>query len=228
MGKYKYNDQKFFIEDYDEQKPFASFLPGVAGLHGIPMWVYYTNRGQGIAGFGVENKDGSIFDFVPANVAYKRTELQGFRTFIKYKNQVHEMFSSMTDDEQTRSMIIETNGVSFEEVNESIGIKVTVKYTTVTNQNYPGLMRFVTVENLSDDIKDLEIIDGLVTLWPYQNDNFVTKNLANLAVAWFEVYNAEKQIPFFKNRSTTNDSAAVGTVDSGHFYASYLKDKKSL
>ena len=80
MSNYRYENQRFIIENYDEQKPFASFLPGVAGVNGIPMWVYYTNRGQGIAGFGIENKNGSIMDFVPANVAYRRTEQQGFRT----------------------------------------------------------------------------------------------------------------------------------------------------
>jgi len=77
---YSYDNQQYRIKDYNKQKPFASFLPGIAGLKGIPMWVYYTNRGQGIAGFGIENKNGSIMDFVPANVAYRRTEQQGFRT----------------------------------------------------------------------------------------------------------------------------------------------------
>ncbi|MCK8060354.1 MULTISPECIES: cellobiose phosphorylase [unclassified Fusibacter] len=226
MSKYRYEEEQFIIESYDEQKPFASFLPGIAGLNGIPMWVYYANRGQGIAGFGVENKDGSIFDFVPANVAYKRTELQGFRTFVKVDGKVHEIFSSASDDVFERKMLIESNSVGFEEINHTIGIQVNVKYYTTTNTSYPGLIRKVTLKNLSDSSKNIEVLDGLMTVWPFQNSNFVTKNLSNLAVAWFEAYNTDVNMPFFRNRSTTNDSAEVGTVEAGHFYAAFVQGRK--
>lgn len=228
MSKYKYDDGKFIIEDYDEQKPFASFLPGVAGVNGIPMWVYYTNRGQGIAGFGVENKDGAIFDFVPANVAYRRTELQGFRTFIKLNGSVHEIFSSISSDDYNRSMHIETNSVSFVEINKTLGLKIDVKFFSVTNKNYPGLVRKVIVTNLDKEYKDLEIIDGLVTMWPYKNTNFVTKNMSNLAVAWFETYNADNNMPFYRNRSTTEDTSEIGTVEAGHFYAAVASNKDKV
>lgn len=50
---YYLKDDTFVIEHYDRQKAFASFLPGIAGVDGIPMWVFYNNRGQGIAGFGI-------------------------------------------------------------------------------------------------------------------------------------------------------------------------------
>lgn len=220
-SQYYLQDKQFMIEAYDQQKTFASFLPGVAGTNGIPMWVYYTNRGQGIAGFGVENKDGSIMDFVPANQAYKRTELTGFRTFIKKNGQVHEIFSSAVRVGVKRKMIIEANAVGFEECNETLDLCVTVKYFTITNQPFPGLVRKVKVSSISGKPSQVEVLDGLMTLWPYGNDNETIKNMSNLAVAWFESYNTENNIPFFRNRSTTNDSAEVGTVEAGHFYASY-------
>lgn len=221
MSEFRYENGQFIIENYDNQKPFASFLPGVAGLNGIPTWVYYTNRGQGIAGFGVENKNGAIFDFVPANVAYKRTELNGFRTFVKANGRVHELFSSFTEDDVLRKMVIEANSVGFIEVNKTLGIEITVKYFTVTEATYPGLIRRVSFTNLSGSCLDLEIVDGLMTMWPYKNDDFVIKSMSNLAVAWFETYNAENHMPFFRNRATTDDSAAVGSVEAGHFYAAY-------
>ena len=37
---------EFVIEQYNNAKPFASFFPGVAGMHGIPMWTFYVNRDQ--------------------------------------------------------------------------------------------------------------------------------------------------------------------------------------
>jgi hypothetical protein len=149
MSAYYLKDQQFIIENYDKQKPFASFLPGVAGINGIPMWVYYTNRGQGIAGFGIENKDGSILDFVPANQSYRRTETIGFRTFIKKEGYVHEIFSSASRKDISRKMIIESNSVGFEEINKELDLSITVKYFTVSEQSYPGLVRKVVLKSLS-------------------------------------------------------------------------------
>ena len=108
--KYNLNEEnEFIIEDYDKAKTFASFLPGIAGLDGIPMWSFYLNRGQAMGSFGVKDKDNTIMEFFPANVMYKNIELQGFRTFIKYQGKIHEIFSSMSRDKYKRRMIIEKN-----------------------------------------------------------------------------------------------------------------------
>ena len=222
---YQYENGQFKIQDYNQQKPFASFLPGIAGIDGIPMWAYYTNRGQGIAGFGVENKNGAIMDFVPANVAYRRTEQQGFRTFIKIDGKVHECFSSQSKASQ-QTMIIEANSLAFEEIMADLKLKITVKYFTASHTKFPGLIRKVSLENLSDQVRNIEIVDGLPVLWPYKNDDAMIKTMANLAVAWFDVKSSSRGIPFYQNRSTTTDSAAVGSVQQGHFYASYHEGSK--
>ena len=73
--------QIYTIENYGTKPVFASFLPGIAGLHGIPIWCYYVNRGQGVASFGVENKDHAIMEFEPAHKAYQNVKRTGFRTF---------------------------------------------------------------------------------------------------------------------------------------------------
>ena len=74
---------RFVILNYVAARPFASFLPGIAGPMGIPMWVFYVNRGQAIASFGSETKDNPILEFQPANKAYQTTPYTGFRTFLK-------------------------------------------------------------------------------------------------------------------------------------------------
>ncbi len=73
----------FSVVNYNYAKPFANFLPGIAGIHGIPLWVFYVNRGQGISSFGVRDKDHSLLQFEAANRAYEETCLRGFRTFLK-------------------------------------------------------------------------------------------------------------------------------------------------
>jgi len=87
MSSYKLDsNNRFIIFDYQQQKPFSSTLPGIAGRMGIPTWVFYVNRGQGIATFGTENKDHPIMEFQPANKAYQSTSSLGFRTFLKIYN----------------------------------------------------------------------------------------------------------------------------------------------
>ena len=82
-----YFDQqnRFVIEDFNSFPPFASFLPGIAGPLGIPLWAFYVNRGQAIASFGVESKNTPIMEFQPANKAYQTTPTTGFRTFLKVR-----------------------------------------------------------------------------------------------------------------------------------------------
>ena len=77
---------RFVLEGYSHARPFSSFLPGIAGPLGIPLWVFYVNRGQAIAAFGIQNKDNPIMEFQPANKAYKMTPTVGFPSFIKAAN----------------------------------------------------------------------------------------------------------------------------------------------
>ena len=74
---------EFVIEQYNNAKPFASFFPGVAGMHGIPMWTFYVNRGQCIVSAGVGDKHQSMMEFLSANRAYQLASTQGYRTFLK-------------------------------------------------------------------------------------------------------------------------------------------------
>lgn len=90
------NDSSFVIENYGKKSTFASFLPGISGIHGIPVWTFYANRGQAITSFGVDDKENSIMEFAPAHQAYQKVKTTGFRTFIKKDGVVYEPFS---DDE---------------------------------------------------------------------------------------------------------------------------------
>ncbi len=51
--RYSLDDEKrFVVEDYNWAIPFSNFLPGIAGLWGVPLWVYYVNRGQAVCSVG--------------------------------------------------------------------------------------------------------------------------------------------------------------------------------
>jgi len=221
MAAYSYNDNQFVIKDFDKAKTFSSFLPGIAGIKGIPIWSFYTNRGQGLASFGVENKDNPILEFFPANTTNQYVHTYGFRSFVKVNDVYYEPFSPYNiKDDISRNMYISFNEFTVEEVNESKGIKYKVTYFVIPNENFGALARIVDVENITDSDINIEVLDGQMTILPYGITNSTYKEMSNLMRSWMEVYNMENNVPFYKMRASTSDSSQVSQILRGNFYLS--------
>ena len=135
-------EQIYTMKQYQQQSVFSSFLPGISGEKGIPLWCYYVNRGQGIACFGVQDKNHSIMEFYPAHQAYERTPLMGFRTFLKWNGQYEEAFSDPT---KKQVMEIGMNCFVIREETEQYEIKV--EYETLPEEELAGFMRSVSITN---------------------------------------------------------------------------------
>ncbi|MNO67774.1 hypothetical protein D3C76_585850 [compost metagenome] len=224
MAKYFFENNTFVIEGYDQAKTFSSFLPGLAGLKGIPMWTFYVNRGQGICSFGIGDKNNPIMEFSPANMAYQKVGLQGFRTFIKAAGALYEPFQSGPTDAATkRTMRISPNELCIEELNPSMGLKTKVTYFHIPNDDYAALVRKVEIENISSsgETLALEVLDGLPEILPYGVENAAYKDIGNLLRSWMEVDNLENGIPYYRLRSSIHDEAEVSEVKKGHFYLSF-------
>jgi len=227
--KYYLNDQgEFVIENYNHAKPFANFFPGIAGKYGIPMWVFYVNRGQAISSFGTKGKGHAILEFFPANKSWQLTSSRGFRTFIKVKSgkkdifyePFHNGFSSL-QFELSNKMRIAPHDLSIEETNSSLGLNIKVEYFNIPNDNYAGLARVVTIKNTGRSNKKLQIIDGLPQINPYGVSNLFLKHLGRTIEAWMHVENLDKGIPFFKIDVDPTDRPEVIHVKEGNFYLGY-------
>ncbi|MCA9400328.1 MAG: cellobiose phosphorylase, partial [Candidatus Omnitrophica bacterium] len=164
----------FVIDQYNSSKPFCNFFPGIAGIHGIPMWVFYVNRGQGICSFGVESKDRAIMEFLPANKAYRQTTLHGFRTFIKIQTgnetKYWEPFQEGllgTQYQKEQRMAITAHDLTLMETNHDLGLQIELNYFTLPEEFYPGLFRKVTLKNLTNENISIEMIDGLPMIMPF-------------------------------------------------------------
>ncbi len=200
------------IKDYQKQKPFSSFLSGVAGTMGLPLWAFYVNRGQLIASFGVRDKNGSIMEFYPANLAYHYVSTIGFRTFIKVDGKVHECFKEVNENQ---TLEVKRDEVIIEEYIETFNIHVRVTYHTLPNENLSALVRKVEIR--SDEVlKDVEIVDGLAQILPYGIDYGGYKAVSNLLQSWMQV--EEKSYTFYKLRASTADEAEVKQTKDGNFY----------
>ncbi len=222
MRNYKFSNDTFILNNFDKQKPFSSFLPGIAGEKGIPIWSFYTNRGQGITSFGVENKDNPIMEFFPANVSYQYVSTYGFRSFVKVNGEVYEPFSlTLQSNNIKRNMYVDFSQFKIEEINEEVGIKYSVTYFVIPEEDFGGLARFVEIENINNVDVQLEIIDGQAKILPYGVTNSNYKEMSNLMRGWMDVYNLENKVPFFTFRASSEDVSEVQEVTKGNFYLSY-------
>jgi hypothetical protein len=219
MADYSFQNQTFVIEQYDKQKTFASFLPGLAGKRGIPMWAFYVNRGQGISSFGLRDKNGAILEFYPANLAYLYNSKIGFRTFVRIGGATHEFFQPETTP-QVRQMQIKQSEFTIREVNRKLGLEATITYFGLPEEPLAALVRRVEIKNIKKTSIELELVDGLSQILPSGIDYGGYKAISNLLRSWMDVDNMDRSIPFYKLRSSTGDEAETKEVKDGNFYLS--------
>ncbi len=212
---------RFCLSNYPRRRPFASFLPGIAGPRGIPMWAFYVNRGQGIAAFGVESKDRPLMEFQPAQRAYQTTPLLGFRTFLRGSrgkcSWTHEPFSPWASEGAHRDMFIGMNELEIEERCESLGLQVNILYFLLPGEPFAALVRRVQFTNRSSETLALEVLDGLPALIPFGVEDGALKHMGRTLEAWMEVVNHTERLPFYRLKASPGDSLHVHTFEAGHF-----------
>jgi len=218
-------NETFYLKDYGRKSTFASFLPGIAGVKGIPIWCYYVNRGQGVVCFGVENKDHSIMEFLPAHQAYQNVKRTGFRTFVRKDGEFFEPFS---DETLQQTMEIKMNAMSISEEDQQHGLTTQVSYFILPEEKVGALVRKVTFTNSGDKTFHLEYLDGMPALIPYGVELDSIKEMAQTAKAWMQVEDAETRVPFYRVRASMADSAAVRTIEGGNFAVAFDEEGTKL
>ena len=217
MASYELKGNAFIIRDYHKKAPFSSFLPGLAGVTGIPMWSFYTNRGQGMCSFGIHHKGNAMMEFNPANTGYENTQIRGFRTFLRIDGAFYEPFFDADAEDADRWMEIEKNVLTVQEDRHGLHIKIT--YFILPNENIGAVVRHVTVENKTGRGIDLELLDGMPQVIPYGIQNAQYKEMSNLFKSWTDIRNIDQNAPIYKMRASGDDTAEVKEVTGGWFYA---------
>ncbi|MCR4998527.1 MAG: hypothetical protein K6A05_01660 [Lachnospiraceae bacterium] len=202
---------QFTMENYGKKSTFASFLPGIAGIHGIPIWCYYVNRGQGVVSFGVENKDHSIMEFYPAHTAYQNVKRTGFRTFLHVDGEYREAFA---DEDVPHAMDIEMNTLT---VRSGRSLVTEATYFILPEERLGALVRKVTFTNTASHPVSLVYADGMPALIPYGVSLESMKNMAQLSKAWMQVEDLERRVPRFGVRASMEDTASVTEIEGSNF-----------
>ncbi len=223
----------FRIDNYNIAKPFSNFFPGIAGVWGTPMWVFYVNRGQCIASFGIESKDKAILEFQPANKSYRLTSLQGFRSFIKIRHGrsavYWEPFQNHlpgTTFRKKQSLSLSAHDLTLTETNFDLGLEISVNYFTMPEESYAALVRRVVVTNLKKKPCDVELVDGLPVVIPYGLKDWASKNMSRTVEAWVQVGNVEKKAPYYHLKVEVSDTPQVTHIKEGNFFFSFQSDGK--
>jgi hypothetical protein len=215
------DDGSFVITNYNSVNPFSNFLPGVAGAWGVPMWAFYVNRGQCLAGFGINDKEHAISEYFPANKAYSFTPYLGFRTFLKTKNKFYEPFTVKPSGGEKLS--VKSASFSIEDTNDELGIKTQVKYFTLCNTRIPALVRVVTLKNTSREALEVEVMDGLAVIVPFGMINFFLKEMSRTIEAWMRVEDC-CGASIFKLIVDPADVSKTEYVTGGNFNYSFYEE----
>lgn len=219
-------DESFTIDHYNDAAPFASFLPGIAGASGRPAWVFYVNRGQGIASFGVRNKDDAILEFFPADKAYQLTAARGFRTFLKISDAhgctTHEPFQRGAGAAVQQRLHVSPHEVGVEEVHPVLGLTVRADSYTLPEAPLAALVRRVTITNTGNAAKRIEIVDGLPQVLPYGINQWCVKYMSRTSEALMVVDGVAQNSPFYRLKVLPGDTPVVQPVLGGNFFAGFL------
>mmetsp|Transcript_3019 Transcript_3019/g.4694 ORF Transcript_3019/g.4694 Transcript_3019/m.4694 type:complete len:1200 (-) Transcript_3019:317-3916(-) len=239
------SDGRYIMRNFDIAKPMSDFLNGLGGVWGVPMWAFFVNRGQGLASFGTVNKDGGILKFVTAEKAYQQVPFTGFRTFVKGSRGgetfQHQPFFPRTVEEKSdpslkRHLMIGENELEIQEVSEKVGLQTNVLYFTVTDEDYPSMVRRTSFTNLdTTQPLEIEVLDGLSKLEPGGFSNDGLDAMGRTLEAYMAVYNADAareggdQVvePFFHASQTTADTAQVSLIKEGNFAVAFVEGEET-
>lgn len=207
-------ENKFIMKEFEKKPAFSGFLPGIAGIHGIPIWCFYVNRGQAVVSFGVEDKDHAIMEFFPAHQAYQNVARQGFRTFVRCAGAYTELFAGETD---SRQMQIGMNSLLLQEEDRELGLHTSVEYFTLPEERVGALIRKLQIRNDSEQEIRLEVLDGMPALIPYGVDMGSVKSMGQTCKAWMQAEDVETGVPYFRVRASMGDTACVTSIEGGNF-----------
>jgi hypothetical protein len=221
----------FDVEQYNDRAPFASFLPGIAGTTGRPAWVFYVNRGQAVASFGVRNKDGAFLEFHPADKAYRLTASRGFRTFLRVTDGsgtvTHEPFQRGAGDDVRQRLYVTPHEVGVEEIHPGLGLRIRADVFTLAEAPLAGLVRRVQIDNRSPRAIRVEVVDGLPQVLPYGLNQWVVKFMSRTVEAYMRVEGLEDDLPFYRLKVWPTDTPQVETVEGGNFFAGFLEGRRT-
>lgn len=211
---------RYVLRDYQRLPTFSSFLPGIAGLNGVPVWCFYNNRGQAVCSFGVNDKEHAIMEFSPARESFRDVSRTGFKTFCKINGTFDELFAENCD--------MHIGAGELEISCSRDGVDASAVYFGLPEERAAALVRVLTLRNTGKKELYIEVLDGMPELVPYGVSHRNLKDMNNLAQAWMHTEIADNGPAFFGVRASIEDTTSVTRTEKRNFCAAYDEDGKLL
>lgn len=221
-----YLDEKnrFVIENYNWSKPFSNFFPGIAGKWGIPMWIYYVNRAQGICSAGIKDKNHQILEFLSFNRACQVIPRQGFRTLIRLNDgKFFEPFRKTAGLRVEQTMLISSGELELRESRKEPALDINLLYYPLVQYPLPAFIRRLTLKNRGKSTLKFDLLDGLPRILPYGMEESHVKSTARHIEGMMGVADVAG-VPIFRLKQTAADREEIGEISGGNFYLSLLGD----
>ena len=217
-------DGAFRIDHYHVAPALCSFLPGLGGLDGVPLWCLYVNRAQAVVSFGVQDKDHALAEFLPATWAYQLVGLQGFRTLCLVDGTFYEPLglAPLEPADGTRSLCIRADRLELSETNTRRGLRCDVAYFSVVHAPLGALVRQVRLTNTGSAPRRVTLLDGLPIVVPAGLTDHGLKALRHIHEAYASVRLTCGHVPYYMARVAAHDEAEVVRLTSGNFYAAWV------
>src|SRR5208282_3902199 len=125
-------------------------------------------------------------------------------------------------------MLITSHDLTIEEINKTLGLKVTVNYFTMPQEPFAGLVRHVTIENTGRKKLVIQCVDGLPVITPYGLKDWLSKNMSRTVEAWMTVLNLKNKAPFYQLKVEVADTPQVTPINEGNFYFAFDSSSAKL
>lgn len=177
------NGEKYYkIENYDRMLPFFISLSSSGDI-----WIYLSSSG-GITA-GRENPNKALFPYYTDDKITEAAETTGSKTIIRAKRDGNIYLWEPFSDRQSgaysikRSIAKSTvgNKIIFVEENFDLGLRFSYCYC---NADKFGVVKRSIIENVSSDVVDIEIVDGLQNILPDGVDQLTQARLSCLVDAY--------------------------------------------
>jgi hypothetical protein len=211
-------DGAWTLPDYQAARLFHSFLPGIAGETGVPVWVFYSNRAQAVASFGLGTKDGAMLEFHPANKAAELLHTHGFRTFLKDADGFYEPFAMEARGGAAQTMVVRAHEIELVEESSWRPLRFELVYHTLPGASVGALLRTLKITNTGPAPVSFDLLDGLPFVVPAFVKNGSIKDVANTKCGTVEVLGLDASLLYCRSRVKSSDAVVLEMVEAGNFY----------
>ncbi len=176
------NEKFYQISNYQEMPDFLMSV-----VSDSDHWMFISSNGSLTA--GRKNKNNALFPYYTNDKLHDYRNITGSKTYIIVsKGETTALWEPFTAETERVYKIkrniyksIYGNKLIFEEINEDLGVKF--RYGWYNSDRY-GLIKKSSIANISNEVLELDILDGIKNILPYGIDYDFQNEFSNLLNAY--------------------------------------------